>query len=183
VVFAGGGGPFRYPPRSMQMISGSICVSFGDFPVLVNVRSGAKTFKTSITFSHPGGIMKTLAEVRTLKVGKYVVIEDEPCKIVEYTTSKPGKHGEAKARLTAIGMFSGQKKSLVHPVTHKVYVPNIDKRTAQVIALMGEEVQLMDMDSYETFNIPIPDEYKDDLEPGKEIHYVIALDRKMITRV
>ena len=126
---------------------------------------------------------KTVAEVRTLKVNRYIIIDDEPCKIVDYSTSKPGKHGEAKARIVAIGVFDKQKRSLVHPVTHKVKVPIIDKRTAQVIALMGAEVQLMDMTTYETFNVPIPDEYKDSLEPGKEVQYLIALDRKMITRV
>ena len=45
----------------------------------------------------------SIQEIRTLKVGRYIVIDDEPCKLVEYTTSKPGKHGEAKARMVAIG--------------------------------------------------------------------------------
>jgi len=126
--------------------------------------------------------MKELAEVRTLKVNRYIIIDDEPCKIVNITTSKPGKHGEAKARIEAIGVFNGQKKSIVSPVTHKVYVPIIDKRSAQVVAIMGENVQLMDLETYETFEMPIPDEYKDDLEPGKEIQYLEALGRKKITR-
>lgn len=127
--------------------------------------------------------MKELAEVRTLKVNRYIIIEDEPCKIVSISTSKPGKHGEAKARIEAIGVFNGQKKSIVSPVTHKVHVPIIDKRNAQVVAIMGDNVQLMDMETYETFEMPIPDEYKDDLEPGKEIQYLEALGRKKITRV
>lgn len=127
--------------------------------------------------------MKELAEVRTLKVNRYIIIDDEPCKIVSISTSKPGKHGEAKARIEAIGVFNGQKKSIVSPVTHKVHVPIIDKRNAQVVALMGDNVQLMDMETYETFEMPIPDEYKDDLEPGKEIQYLEALGRKKITRV
>jgi len=127
--------------------------------------------------------MKELAEVRTLKVNRYMIIDDEPCKIVSISTSKPGKHGEAKARVEAIGVFDGQKRSIVKPVTHKVGVPIIDKRTAQVVALMGENVQLMDMETYETFEIPIPDEYKGQLNPGNEISYLIALGRKKITRV
>lgn len=126
---------------------------------------------------------KTLSEVRSLKINRYIIIDDEPCKIVEYSTSKPGKHGEAKARIVAIGVFDNRKRSIVHPVTHKVQVPIIDKRNAQVIAIMGAEVQLMDLETYETFNVPIPDEYKDSLESGKEIQYMIALGRKMITRV
>ena len=126
--------------------------------------------------------MKQLAEVRTLRVNRYMIIDDEPCKIMSISTSKPGKHGEAKARIEAVGVFDGQKRSIVHPVKHKVGVPIIDKRTAQVVALMGENVQLMDMETYETFEMPIPDEYKGDIEPGKEVSYLIALGRKKITR-
>ena len=126
--------------------------------------------------------MKELAEIRTLKVNRYMIIDDEPCKIVSISTSKPGKHGEAKARIEAIGVFDGQKRSIVKPVKHKVHVPIIDKRNAQVVALMGANVQLMDLETYETFEMPIPDEYKNQLDPGKEISYLIALGRKKITR-
>ena len=126
--------------------------------------------------------MKQLAEVRTLKVNRYMIIDDEPCKIMSISTSKPGKHGEAKARIEAIGIFDGQKRSVVHPVKHKIQVPMIDKRTAQVVALMGSNVQLMDMETYETFEMVVPDEYKGKLQPGNEISYLEALGRKKITR-
>jgi translation initiation factor 5A len=128
--------------------------------------------------------MKELAEVRTLRVNRYVVIDDEPCKIMAISTSKPGKHGEAKARIEAIGIFDGQKRSIVHPVKHKVHVPMIDKRSAQILSLIGKSsVQLMDLESYETFEMPIPDEFIGQLEPGKEIQYLQALGRKKITRI
>jgi translation initiation factor 5A len=127
--------------------------------------------------------MKDVAEVRELKVNRYIIIDDEPCKIVSLTTSKPGKHGEAKARIEAIGVFDGQKRSIVSPVRHKVNVPLIDKRTAQVIAIMGEKVQLMDMETYETFTMDMPGEYKGKFENGKEIQYLEAMGKKKITRV
>ena len=123
------------------------------------------------------------AEVRELKEGRYMVIDDEPCKIVSITTSKPGKHGEAKARIEAIGIFDGNKKSVVYPVRHRVQVPLIDKRQAQIVAIMGAEVQLMDLETYEMFHLPITDEVKDDLKPGSDILYLVAMDRKKITRV
>jgi translation initiation factor 5A len=126
--------------------------------------------------------MKQLAEVRTLKVNRYMIIDNEPCKILSISTSKPGKHGEAKARIEAIGIFDEQKKSVVHPVKHKIHVPIIDKRNAQILALMGDQVQLMDLETYETFEMPIPEEYKGKLEPGKEVLYLVALGRKKITR-
>ena len=127
--------------------------------------------------------MKELAEVRTLRVNRYMIIDDEPCKIMSISTSKPGKHGEAKARIEAIGIFDGQKRSVVHPVKHKVHVPMIDKRNAQILSLMGSDtVQLMDLETYETFEMPIPSEYKGKLQPGNEIMYLQALGKKKITR-
>ncbi len=126
--------------------------------------------------------MKELSEIRTLKINRYIIIDDEPCKIVGMSTSKPGKHGEAKARIEAIGIFDKQKRSIVKPVKHKIHVPIIDKRSAQVLAIMGDNVQLMDLETYETFEMPIPDEYKGQLETGKEIQYLEALGRKKITR-
>jgi len=123
------------------------------------------------------------AEVRTLKEGRYIVIDDEPCKILSISTSKPGKHGEAKARIEAVGLFDEAKKSVVYPVKHKVLVPLIDKRQAQIVSITGAEVQLMDLETYEMFLLPIPDEMKDTLKPGSDIQYLVAMSRKKITRV
>jgi translation initiation factor 5A len=123
------------------------------------------------------------AEVRTLKEGRYVNIDDEPCKIMSISTSKPGKHGEAKARIEAIGLFDGNKRSVVYPVKHKVQVPMIDKRQAQIVSLMGDEVQLMDLETYEMFQLQIPEEFKGSLTPGEEIQYIVAMGRKKIMRV
>lgn len=125
-----------------------------------------------------------IREIRTLKVGRYIVIDDEPCKLVEYVTSKPGKHGEAKARMVAIGLFDKQKRSLVHPVKHKVHVPLVDRRKAQILANMGSEVQMMDLETFETFNIPlrdIPDKFHENMKPGNEIVFLSAMGRKLVT--
>ena len=128
--------------------------------------------------------MKEMAEVRELKVGRYIIIDEEPCKIQSMSTSKPGKHGEAQARIDAVGIFDEQKRSVVHPVKHKVGVPIIDKRSAQILALMGADVvQLMDLETYETFDMPIPEDLKGQLEPGKEILYLQAMGKRKITRV
>ena len=125
-----------------------------------------------------------MAEVRELKVGRYVLIDEEPCKIQSISTSKPGKHGEAKARIDAVGIFDEQKRSVVHPVKHKVGIPIIDKRSAQILALMGADVvQLMDLETYETFDMPIPEDLKGQLQPGKEILYLQAMGKRKITRV
>ncbi|MEM0448927.1 MAG: translation initiation factor IF-5A [Methanomassiliicoccales archaeon] len=127
--------------------------------------------------------MWSQAEVRELKEGRFIVIDDEPCKILSITTSKPGKHGEAKARIDAVGLFDEKKRSIVHPVTHKVQVPMIDKRKAQILAIMGDEVQLMDLENFENFSLPLTDEFKGKLQPGEEVLYMIAMGRRKIIQV
>ncbi len=126
--------------------------------------------------------MWSQAEVRELKEGRFVVIDEEPCKILSITTSKPGKHGEAKARIDAVGLFDEKKRSIVHPVTHRVQVPMIDKRKAQILAIMGEEVQLMDLENFENFSLPITEEFKGQLHPGEEVLYMIAMGRRKIMK-
>ena len=124
----------------------------------------------------------TQAEVRELKEGRYMIIDDEPCRILSIQTSKPGKHGEAKSRIDAVGIFDGAKRSVVHPVKHKVQIPMIGKHQAQVLSLTDTEVQLMDMETYATFSMALDAETKGQLQPGSEIQYLEALGRRKITR-
>ncbi|MCI4344364.1 MAG: translation initiation factor IF-5A [Thermoplasmata archaeon] len=124
----------------------------------------------------------TQAEVRELKEGRYMLIDEEPCRIISIQMSKPGKHGEAKARIDAVGIFDGSKRSVVFPVKHKVQIPMIGKHQAQVISLSSTEVQLMDMESYQTFSLPLDEDLKGQLTPGTEIQYLDAMGRKRITR-
>ncbi|MFB3765896.1 MAG: translation initiation factor IF-5A [Methanotrichaceae archaeon] len=121
--------------------------------------------------------MKEQVEVRELKEGRYVIIDDEPCIIKGISHSKPGKHGAAKARVDAIGIFDGQKRSTVSPVTNKVYVPTVERKTGQVLSISDNSVQLMDMDSYTTVDVPITDEDKSKLEEGKEVAYLSVMGR------
>jgi len=121
-------------------------------------------------------------EIRELREGRYVIIDDEPCKIVSITTSKPGKHGSAKANLVAMGLWTGQKRTITAPVTDKVQVPMIDRRQAQVVSVHGSTVQLMDLETYQMFELEIPSEFEGQLQAGADISYMEALGRRMITR-
>jgi len=126
---------------------------------------------------------KKVVEVKTLKVGKYVILGGEASKIVNIQTSSPGKHGAAKARVEAVGLFDKQKRSIVKPVDSKIDVPIIDKRVAQVLAIMGSDVQLMDLETYETFEVPIPDDLRDKLVEGAEVGYIVAMGNKKLMRI
>ncbi len=126
---------------------------------------------------------KKVVEVKTLKVGKYVIMGGEASKITSIQTSSPGKHGAAKARVEAIGIFDKQKRNFVKPVDSKCDVPMIDKNLGQVLAIMGNDVQLMDLETYETFEIQIPDELKGKLSEGSEVDYIMAMGNKKLMRV
>jgi translation initiation factor 5A len=124
--------------------------------------------------------MKTQAEVRQLKEGGYVVIDDEPCEILSMSVSKPGKHGAAKARIDAMGIFDKQKRSIVQPVTAKIYIPIVERKRAQVISVVGGVAQLMDLETYETFELTVPSELADKVTPGSEIVYIESMGKRKI---
>jgi translation initiation factor 5A len=90
-------------------------------------------------------------EVRELDEGSYVMIDDTPCQINSYSTAKPGKHGSAKARVEAEGVFDGQKRSLSQPVDAKIWVPIINRKQGQVIDVRDDEIQVMDLETYDNF--------------------------------
>ena len=125
------------------------------------------------------------AELGELRVGSYIVIDGEPCRIVEMSKAKTGKHGSAKAHVVAIGIFSGSKKTLVAPVSQRVEVPIIDKRTGQILAITGNTLQVMDLETFETFEMEIPkeEEIASKLAPGVEVEYWVIMNRRKIVRV
>ena len=128
---------------------------------------------------------KTYAELGELRVGNYIIIDGEPCRIVEFSKAKTGKHGSAKAHVVAIGLFSGSKKTIVAPVSQRVEVPIIEKRMGQVIADMGGILQIMDLETFETFEIekPSDENLQAKLKPGVDVEYWNILGRRMIVRV
>jgi len=122
--------------------------------------------------------MKEQTEIGKIKEGRYIVIEDEPCRVVGIATSKPGKHGAAKARIDAVGIFDGVKRSIVQPVSAKTYVPVVERKSGQVLSIAGTMAQLMDMKDYSNFEIAIPDDKKGAIEVGKEYMYIESMGKK-----
>ncbi|MBU3966316.1 MAG: translation initiation factor IF-5A [Euryarchaeota archaeon] len=124
--------------------------------------------------------MKEQIEVRSLKEGRYVLIDDEPCVIKSMTHSKTGKHGSAKSRIDAIGIFDGTKRSIIAPVTEKIYVPIVDRKNGQVLSVSGDVAMVMDNSDYSTLEIKIPEELKGKVEAGKDISYLISMGKMKI---
>ena len=114
-----------------------------------------------------------------------MIIDGEPCHIVDITKSKPGKHGSAKARIVAIGVFDDQKRQFVKPVDLNAEVPLIDKRPGQVFAVTPNGVQIMDLETFEYLDAPFPKEedLKAKIIAGAEIEYWKIMGKVKITRV
>ncbi|MEM2865864.1 MAG: translation initiation factor IF-5A [Candidatus Hadarchaeales archaeon] len=127
--------------------------------------------------------MKEVVEVGKLREGRFIIIDGEPCRIVGYSTSAPGKHGHAKAKIDAISFFDGQKRTVIKPTSAKVEVPIVKRGNAQVLAVVKNSAQLMDLTTYETFELPIPIELRGDIKEGAEVEYIEALGRRKIERV
>ena len=113
---------------------------------------------------------KEQKQVRDLQEGSYVMMDDSPCKINAYSTAKPGKHGSAKARIEGRGVFDDKKRSLSQPVDQKVWVPIIERKQGQVVSVDGNDAQVMDLDTYETFTMRIPEDQT--FAPDDEIEYL-----------
>jgi translation initiation factor 5A len=126
-----------------------------------------------------------MGKVGELKVGSYAIVNDEPCQIVSIQKSKPGKHGSAKFRCRAISLFDGSKSSFVSPVDQTIQIPIVEKKSGQIVSMSPSTVQLMDLETYEIFDVAIPqeEEIKIKLEPGKEVEYWIITGRYKIQRV
>jgi translation initiation factor 5A len=129
--------------------------------------------------------MSRPVDVGELRVGGYMIIEGEPCRIMDIAKSKPGKHGSAKARIVAIGIFDNQKRQFVKPVDCGAEIPIINKRPGQVFAVNPTGVQIMDLETYEYLDAPFPEEpeLKEKLVAGAEIEYWQIMGRLKITRV
>ncbi len=121
--------------------------------------------------------------MKEIRNGRFLLIDNIPCRVVEIETSAPGKHGAAKMRITAVGVFDGQKRTLLKPSDADAEAPIINKKKAQVVSVSESRVQLMDSESFETFEISIDEEYRASLKPGAEVELLVYGDRKAISRI
>ncbi|MGQ9513846.1 MAG: translation initiation factor IF-5A [Thermoproteota archaeon] len=129
--------------------------------------------------------MSKVVQLGSLKEGSWINIDGEPCQILEVAHSKTGKHGSGKARIVAMSLFTDVKKTLMAPTDTNVEVPIIEKRTGQVLAILPSGVQLMDLETYEIFETPMPTDANlaGKIQPGSSVEYWIALGRTKIMRI
>ena len=120
------------------------------------------------------------AQAKSLKKGSTVVFDDVACVVKSIQLSKPGKHGSKKARIEAVGIINNEKKIKVMPADDNIDVPLIGKHAAQVLSVSGERANIMDLETYETFDIKVPEEQKTEVVEGAQIVYYTILGEKVL---
>lgn len=118
-----------------------------------------------------------------LTKGSYIIVDDVACKVVDTATSRPGKHGHAKVNLMAVGLLDGKKRNLVLPGHDLVDVPIIEKKHVQVLSAGGNMANVMDNETYETYDMEIPEELRGEVAAGCTVLYWEILDQKVMKQV
>ena len=124
-----------------------------------------------------------MASIGGMKKGSYIVLEGAACVVSDVKISRPGKHGHAKVNLMAVGMLDGKKRNVVMPGHDMVEVPMIGKKNAQVLSVMGDTCNVMSMETYETFDLKIPEELKGQIAEGQTVLYWTVLDDKVLKQI
>ena len=122
--------------------------------------------------------MTVQIEAKKVKPGTYIIIEDEPCVAKKLSISKPGKHGSAKARIEATGLFDNKLRVIIKTGSGLLSVPKIDKKVGQVLSVQGRKAQIMDLGSFETFDIDLIE--GDNITEGTEVDYWEVDGRKLL---
>merc|ERR1712070_1254172 len=97
-------------------------------------------------------------EAGSIRKGPYCMIKGNPCKVVEVSTSKTGKHGHAKAHIVALDIFTGKKMEDLCPSSHNLDCPFVVKTEYQLLSAdfdTGEVSLLLENgDLKEDLNLP-----------------------------
>jgi translation initiation factor 5A len=124
-----------------------------------------------------------LTNAGAIKEGSYMLIDGVACKVADSVHGKGGKHGAAKMRIVAIGLLDGKRREVVMPASDNVEVPIIEKKSAQVLSVSGDNASVMDTESYETFDLAIPEELKGKVVEGVQVLYWVITEQKVMKQL
>eukprot|EP00834_Sanchytrium_tribonematis_P001852 NODE_48_length_31852_cov_1.054168.p19 type:complete len:156 gc:universal NODE_48_length_31852_cov_1.054168:28938-29405(+) len=115
-------------------------------------------------------------QASALRKNGFVVIKGRPCKIVDMSTSKTGKHGHAKIHMVAVDIFTGKKYEDITPSTANMDVPHVSRSEYTLIDIDTDDgfLSLMEAngDTKDDIKLPTDDLGKTlqaDFDNGKEI--------------
>ena len=118
-----------------------------------------------------------------IQKGSFILLGGIACKVDYVEISKPGKHGHTKVRISAMGLVDDKKRIEVMPGHDNVEVPIIEKRNAQVLSVQGNTANVMDSETYETYDLKIPEEFKGQIKNGMSVLYWDIMNEKVIKQI
>jgi translation initiation factor 5A len=125
---------------------------------------------------------KKFVSTNSLKKGSYILIDDVASTVTDISISRPGKHGHAKANIMAVGMIDGKKRNMVTG-DHEVEAPIIGKKNAQVLSVTGDHANVMESETFETFDIAIPEELQGKVSEGAVVVYWEIMYDKVMKQI
>jgi translation initiation factor 5A len=115
--------------------------------------------------------------------GTYIMLDGEPCEVRSTSKSSPGKHGSAKMKIKARGLFDGNDRIEVRPADKMVDQPQIEKKAGRIVSIQGRTAQVMDLETYETEELTLPEDMDETVENGDELKYWLVNDRVLVKDV
>src|SRR3989338_6465167 len=115
--------------------------------------------------------------------GDTIMLDGAPCPGMRASRPKPGKHAAAKARIVGIGILDEKKRDLVMPGSDRIDVPLIEKKSAQVLSIVENKANVMDTETYETFDLVIPEELKGKVKDSMQVLYWEIMGSKMMKQI
>jgi translation initiation factor 5A len=112
-----------------------------------------------------------LIDATQAKSGTTIMIEGNACVVKSNDISKTGKHGHAKCRIEAIGIVDDKKRVFVVSGHERFECPMIIKHRGQILSIISDKASIMDLESFETIELPIIEELKSTLNEGDQVEY------------
>ena len=116
------------------------------------------------------------AQASSIRIGGYILIRERPCKVINMSTSKTGKHGHDKINFTATDIFTEKKMEEICQSTHNINVPVVTRKEYQLVDIDDEDyVTLFDEETNETTedqklrDKKVDFDIKKSFEEGKEL--------------
>lgn len=116
------------------------------------------------------------------KPGSSILVDGVACVVKSNDISKTGKHGHAKCRIEAVSVLDGKKKVFVIGGHERLECPVIEKNKGQVLSMMGDKASVMDLENFETIELAISEELKNEIKDGDQVEYWDIQGTKVIKR-
>jgi translation initiation factor 5A len=116
-------------------------------------------------------MVSKLLNAAQARPGTTILVDGIPCIVKSNDISKTGKHGHAKCRIEAISIIDGKKKVFVAGGHERLESPMINKSRAQILTIINDKANVMDLESYETMEMNIPEEVKAEIKEGDQVEY------------